>query len=409
MISPCGAVALLAALSVGCAAADEAVSEAHQAVRIVRRSPRELESVPRWHTTVLHSTADHDSLRLWSITSAAFAPDSSLVIGGGPDLLSLSPDGRAVRRLGRAGDGPGEYRSILSVVPAEDGTLLAADLNGRLTHIRPDGSVLGIVPRLESGGEGRESDPITMLGSGRVVATWWQQRPNRGSLAGLRAGAFERDPVPLLVFDSAGRRTDSLGTWAGLERVVVALGGGTSRIPPAFARSTLHDARGDAIVIGPTDSVDVTLFDGVRPVLRLLAAGEREPPSPELEAAWRRGVVAELGDVGELVVRGLAEAPRVRQLPRVGALVVDDARNVWVGGYAPPGATVRHWTVFSPAGAPIGRIDLPALVEALVPGRSEILDVHRGRLALLRESGAGERVIEVREIVRLRPTQDGHS
>jgi hypothetical protein len=395
-----GAIALLAALSAGCAAADEAVSEAHPAVRTVRRSPRELQSVPQWHTTVLHSTADHDSLRLWSLTSAAFAPDSSLVIGGGPELLSLSSDGRAVQRLGREGNGPGEYRTILRVLPAEDGTFLVADLGGRLTHIQADGSVIRIVPRLESGGEGRETDVLALLPDGRIVATWWQQRPNRGGLAGLRAGAFERDPVPLLVFDTAGQRTDSLGTWAGLERAVVSLNGGTSRIPPAFARSTLHDARGRAVAIGPADSVDVTLFDGGRPVLRLLVSGERETPSPELMAAWRRGVGGELGDAGELVIRVLEGGPRVRELPRIGALVVDDERNLWVGGYAPPGANERQWTIFSSAGEPIGRISLPAMVEALVPGRSEILDVHRGRLALRREVGSGEFAVEVRRIHR---------
>lgn len=43
---------------------------------------------------------------------------------------------------------------------------------------------------------------------------------------------------------------------------------------------------------------------------------------------------------------------------------------------------------------------LPASVEPLVPGRSEILDVYDDRLALLRETEFGEPFIEVRAIER---------
>jgi hypothetical protein len=371
-----------------------------EAVPTTRLSARELETAPQWQAPVEYSTAEYDSLRLWPFAAAAFGPDAELLVGSGAELFSLGPGGHALRRLGRQGDGPGEYRTVFRVIPAADSTLLVADLNGRVTRIRPDGSVLGIIPRLDAGSGGRESEPVAWLGPNLIVATWWQQRPNRGALAGLPAGDLERDPVPLLVFDTAGRRVDSLGTWPGLERAVVPQAGGTSRIPPAFARSAVHDARGDAIAIGPTDSVDVTLIRDGRPVLRLLVAGKAEPPSRELESAWRRGVVEELGDDGEAVILALAGTPRVPELPRVGALVVDDDLNLWVGGYVPPGGTVRRWTMFSPAGEPIGKLDLPAMVEAFLPGQSEILDVFRGRLALLRESGAGERFIEVRTVVR---------
>ena len=392
--------ALLVALTVGCSAGDRAASDAYRGVPVARPSPLEVEAAPRWKSGIVFSTAAHDSLRLWPFAAAAFAPDGSLIVGAGPEPLSIAPDGRTVRRLGREGEGPGEYRVVFRIVPAADSTFLIADLNGRLTRIRPDGSVHGIIPRLEDAGSGRESEPVALLSPDRIVATWWQQRPNRGTLAGLPGGVFERDPVPLPVFDTMGRAMEPLGQWRGLERAVITLGGGLARLPPPFARSVVHAGRGDAIAIGPTDSIDVTLFSEGRVILRLLVTGEAAQPSRELEAAWRLGVVEELGDAGAAAIRALADVPRVRELPRVGAPVMDDERNVWVGGYVPPKGTVRQWTVYSPAGKPIGRMDLPAAAEAFVPGRAEILDLHRGRIALLRESGAGERFVEVRGVIR---------
>jgi hypothetical protein len=86
-------------------------------------------------------------------------------------------------------------------------------------------------------------------------------------------------------------------------------------------------------------------------------------------------------------------------MPVVGALVVDDRRNIWVSDYVTPAEHERRWTVYSPAGRPIGTTVLPAAPTGLVPGRPEVLDVYGDRLALLRESEDGELSIEVRRIL----------
>jgi hypothetical protein len=323
--------------------------------------------------------------------TAVFTADSSLVIGSGSNLVSLSPDGHTLRRLGRSGDGPGEYRYILRLGIAEDGTLFVADYSGRITHLTADGRVLGIIPRLQLASSEREVDVVALLDSIRVVATWWQQRPNRGDIVGLPSGDLERDPVPLLVYDSTGRKIDSLGLWRGMERALLSPG---SRIPVLFARFAAYDARGSTIAIGPTDSVDVSVFDGTRLTTRFTASTPRRQPTDADRAASSHAILLEY-DSPKLVA-DLEAAPRVEAMPVVGALVVDDQRNIWVGDYVTPAEHERRWTVYSPAGQPIGTMLLPAAPEALVPGRSEILDVYGDRLALLRESEDGEVSIEVR-------------
>jgi hypothetical protein len=369
-------------------------------ITVVHLPQLSVDTIPAWTSRVLYSTAEVDSLRLWGSSAATFVADSSLVIGSGSHLFSVSPDGKSFRRLGREGDGPGEYHRIFRLGTAEDGTVFVGDLFGRVTHIRPNGEVIRIIPRLERGTAGRESDPVALLDSGRMIATWWQQRPNRGGMAGLPSGDLERDPVPLFVLDSTGKLIDTIGQWRGLERVRVNLDGEESRLPIAFARSVACDARGGALAIGATDSIDISLYDAARPKLRLIVDIARERPTQRQTEEWRRAVMRDFPDVGESVLRALNGSPHVDALPMVGALVVDDQRNFWVGKYITPEESQRRWIIFSPAGAPVGTIELPAAPESLLSGRSEILDVYGNRLALLRISDDGELWIEVRSIER---------
>jgi hypothetical protein len=388
----------------GCAAQDGIGAKSSRidsaGITVVHHPALSADTLPGWTSRVLYSTAELDSLRLWGSSAAVFAGDSSLIVGSGPDLFSISPDGKTTRRLGREGNGPGEYHRIFRLGTAEDGSVFVGDLLGRVTHIRPNGDVIRIIPRLERGTAGRESDPIALLDSGRMVSTWWQQRPNRGGMAGLPSGDVERDPVPLFVFDSTGKLTDTIGQWSGLERTRVNLEGEESWLPIPFARSVAYDARGEAIAIGATDSIDISLYDATHLTLRLTVRGKRERPSDRQMDEWRRAVLQDFADVGEMVLRAPDDAPHVDALPSVSALVVDDQRNIWVGSYITPAETQRRWLIFSPDGVPIGTIELPASAESLVPGRSEILDVYAGRLALLRISENGEPWIEVRAIER---------
>src|SRR5690606_38213344 len=139
-------------------------SAADEPVPTIRLSARDLAAAPRWQAPVVYTTARHDSLRPWPFAAAAFGPDASLLVGAGGDLFSFDPDGQTLRRIGRQGDGPGEYRTVFRIIPAADSTLLVGDLSGRVTRIRPDGSVLDIIPRLEAGGNGREPEPVAWVG-----------------------------------------------------------------------------------------------------------------------------------------------------------------------------------------------------------------------------------------------------
>jgi hypothetical protein len=184
---------------------------------------------------------------------------------------------------------------------------------------------------------------------------------------------------------------DSLGLWRGMERVLLSPGG---RIPVPFARSAAYDARGSTIAIGPTDSIDVSVFDGSRLTTRFTARAPRRQPTDTDRAALRGAILLEFESPD--LVHSLEDVPAVEALPAVGALVVDDRGNIWIGDYVTPVEHERRWTIYTPTGDPIGTMVLPAAPQGLVPGRSELLDAFGDRLALLRESEEGEISIEVR-------------
>jgi hypothetical protein len=71
-------------------------------------------------------------------------------------VVECDADGRFLRTLGRAGDGPGELTGPQDLVALGDGTLgLVADFPGRLVYLNPDGTPAGsVVPSVPwSGGD----------------------------------------------------------------------------------------------------------------------------------------------------------------------------------------------------------------------------------------------------------------
>lgn len=371
-------------------------------VRIVRLGSPE-SSPPPWRSTVLFTTAAVDSIVLSGDSRrfparARFAADSSLLIADDSRVAMVTPDGKFSRQFTRAGDGPGEFRSVETLGVAEDGSIVSGDFGGgRMAELTLQGAVTRTISHLEAYGS-MEPEPVTMLADGRVLVVPWQWRPSRGPFAALHRSPFDRDPVPLLIYASSGRIVDSLGLWPGLERGTLA--NGVTRFPVPFARSVVYAGRGAFTVIGVTDSLDLSLFQGTALKLRLIQAAAPRRATALDRANWDSVVLRTWGDDGTTIVKAEAGVAGPRSLPAIGGVAIDDEHNIWVGDYITPRTSVRRWRIFSPAGELIGAIDLPAFNEAFMPSRTELLDVALGRIALLRESVDGDVFIEVRSLQR---------
>jgi hypothetical protein len=181
---------------------------------------------------------------------------------------------------------------------------------------------------------------------------------------------------------------------------VVALGGEASRLPVRFARTVAFHGHGETTIIGPTDSLDLSVFRDTSLVVRLISAPTGAAPSRRDIANWERAIRREHPDVAAVYLEAIASAPAARTLPALQSVRVDEAGQLWAGAYAPPDSGSREWVVFSPDGMPRARLTLPALADPMIPGESELLDVRGDRLALARVSASGEPFFEVRRIVR---------
>ncbi len=386
---------LLLTLAAGCqtpARAPITVTDS-AGVRAVRIGNLNEVEFPAWSTRLLGSSAQQDSVQLGSMFTGGFNADSSFLLTGGSELFVLDRQGRFAGTVGRNGDGPGEFRQAVWLLIAADGTPVVGELTGRLTNIRPTGEALRIIAHLGRG-SGTEVAPITMLPDGRVLATRWQERPNRGEMPGILQGAVERDSAPLVVHDSMGQARSRLGLWLGVERAMVRIDDEPSRLPVRFARSVAADGRGSLTVIGPTDSLDFSLYDGTSLVLRLIGGQPTSRPNPQIIADWERTVREQDPDVAASYLRAIESAPEVDRLPAIGGVVVDDAGNLWVGDCAVVSGS-RRWRVFSRSGQPVGQLGLPAFNHSFVPGTWELLDVYGDRLAVRRRLPTGEIVVEL--------------
>jgi hypothetical protein len=348
---------------------------------------------------LVFSTEHDDSLGLWADTQAAFTPTQSLLVTGPNEVFRFDSSGHLAGQLGREGDGPGEFRNPFQLRVGADSSVLVGDRTGRITQFRITGEVTRVIPRLHSPAS-IELDPISGLADGRLLVTYWQQRPNRGGHPGITAGSIERDSAPLMVYDSVGHPIGGLGLWQGLERAEVQLEGEAARLPVPFARSVVYDGRGDRTVIGPSDSVDFSVYVGINLVLRLIGPAEASPPRAEAVDRWERAVLEAYPDVAPTYLRAIRPAAPVSSVPALGGVLVDDQGNIWVGAYATAQQPTRRWWIFSDRGVALGQLDLPTLTDPLLPGRVELLDVAGDRLALLRVTESGEHIVEVRVIQR---------
>ncbi len=307
--------------------------------------------------------------------------------GGSRELRHFSGTGGAPTwTFGRAGDGPGEFRSIEWVAPYRADSLAVWDpLSRRATIVGPRGA-LGRTFALDgSAGAGvnRTDVPaaerlhlVTAATDGRFVA-----RAGEISVAPGDTTEVRRERFDYVLLDPGGAVVRRLVSLPDDEQFVWAEGGSRAAQPRAFARTTEVAVRGAELVFStneafavsilPLDGGDVDTMRVDRPARRVGAEDERrwraENAPPAGLPAWAVESQAKLIEAMDIP----------DEFPAHGGLVVAEDGSIWLESYRADPGGAREWTRFARDGGRT-RVSFPSGFRLLAVRRDEAWGVGLG-------------------------------
>ena len=325
----------------------------------------------------------NDEYQLFNVVDAVQLRDGTIAIAdrGTHSVKIYDSLGRFVARAGRRGDGPGEFRSLSSVLPLEPDSIVAVDWwggAGRLDIFTTNGVfVRSVELRLDAFG----LEPLHVFDDGTYAA----QKPGRDSSQGY--GVSRANWIQLLRFGSNGDYLDTLSArYPSFEAFslpprVDGQGLATFR---AFGHQAVFAFGTDHLFIGSGDRYEIDVYGLSGSLERAIrrAVDLRQVRSAD-RAAYMDFELREKLDEGRGWRRRMRAVfthmsfPKV--MPAYSAMVVDAAGDLWVEYYRPEWETSSVWTVFDTAGRMLGDVRLPLPVEIYTIGQGKILAKYRNQ------------------------------
>jgi len=398
--------ALLAAFLIGCAkepvppATDAAVVDSAGVSIVTSRVPL-WPTGGGWHVdsqpiTVLGAD-ERDPQQQWRwVEAAARFSNGNIVLGAEGSLRLFGPDGKFIRLLSRAGDGPGEFRNVAGLLVLPGDSLRANDAMGRrVATYAPDGRLarderldmarfqaLGRWTECRSGlfpdGSRFGCQPDKTLAASAtnrpsvVDAKGWSS-PGPGLLRQLRR-------IYVATPDLAAAYP--LGIDGGIEQFGVTIPQGEVFVVHPFHSFSFVAAGGTPmrIAIATNPEYRIELWTPTGRLERVIRRdGGRRAPTAAERADARASMMRQLGRMDEATrSRVIAAVPTPDSLPAVIGLTVTPQGEFLVQreGYLPSHVT-SIWDVFDRGGRWLGELRLPGHCRILSTGTDNLL-VQRG-------------------------------
>ena len=330
-----------------------------------------LAAEPSLSLGVVHGEAAYQFDR---IRGVARLRNGGLVVAGSHEIRVYDQSGRHLVRMGRQGDGPGEFREIAGVIMIGD-TIAALDRSlQRLSYFDLSGRYLTSVSLQPT------RDPIHPLRMYRL-----------GGLLGedlaLLVYAYPADrraqpmtywdTLPTLRYSRAGRLRDTVGEFAGMDTHSTPKRAGSI----TFARLSSSDVHDGQLYMTDGRRYEIRVYDPDHGLTRVLRAQrEPRPATQTLLDEYHERMLDRISDPERR--RGFrAEVeswPHAETLPWISDVKVDLSGVVWVREYQHGfDDSNPRWGVFGREGRWLGIVEMPAGFTPLEFGEDYALGVTR--------------------------------
>ena len=315
-----------------------------------------------------------DGITLYQVRGGILAADDLIIVanGGSHEILYMDGHGEIVRRVGRRGDGPGEFRSVDWLQARGDGGIHVGDAR---THRVSAFTAAGELMWTRSHDPPPEppGDPNALMARGIVL-----HATDHGEMLAfpLAVGVLDGEPGPLPLVGELRLFTADQASYSDLGRITVI----TWYEDPTAGSIPLGNMLGGtrleysghsgrmAYTEGTSFRIDV--LDGGARTMRILEARARVSFEPD--------------SVPEGVVH-VADS-----IPAYQGVKVDSEHRIWARAAVDRARTATEWRVFGADGRSVGAL--------VIPERAEVLDATRDRLLLLTRDELDVESIELWEL-----------
>lgn len=316
-----------------------------------------------------------DDEELFRIGSGRLLEDGRLVFfnGGACEVRSYSSSGALLARVGRCGEGPGEFEDFATLWVWHD-SIVVIDQLTRVTVLGTDGT-LRRTARLPASRDLPVPFVRGVLDDGTFVVAGLRDPVGRTS-PGVEPGQST-----LGLLRSLDDTTRIVGTYPGPTFEYTEFGGRLGRGPLAFSSSTQFAAGGNHVFVGFPDRYEIRIHgaDGSLQGIIRRAFTPVRVDQHDLDWLMERRLAEVDGEENQRAVRQAFRNLRHAELmPAFGppvwpggaeggpAMLVDAEGNLWVFVHYRPGEYRNDWSVFSADGVWLGTVALP---EHLAPSQ----------------------------------------
>ncbi len=321
------------------------------------------------------------------VASIVIGTNGDIVVadGGSGQVRTFDSNGRFRGSYGSSGEGPGEFMSLSWVGECLGGQLLAYDVRlGRITKVGSapaetwhlGGGAIGLPPRHV------QCSDAGVVGMLRIPP---MGVPKPGPMRGLARIEF------------FGSNFESVATEEvpGEGRYFMA----GNLFPRPLGRRTVLAASGHSFVLGTQDASEVTFYDGLGVVQRIVRWSDTNLAvrADDIDSYVNGLLAAASPDRAAGIQTMYRDHEFPAHLPAFGRIILDEMGTLWVEKTKRPGVSTNSWRVFSSAGVFLGSVDFP---ERFIP-----MYISSTRIGGVWRDNMDVEYVWVLDLVRNPPTQ----